>query len=69
MGAFLIVTMTCGGNMLLPFAKVGEGEKMSSMRKSCFIQSAKRAPVEEYFFPSGDLETFICNSHSEGLTT
>ena len=36
-GAFLIVTMT-------------GGEKMSSMRKSCPIQSTNRAPVEKYVF-------------------
>lgn len=51
MGAFLILTMTGeGGGHATPFVEVGEGEKMSSMRKSCPIKNANKAPVEKYFF-------------------
>lgn len=40
------------GGMLLPFAEVGEGEKMSSMRKSCPIPKCQKGPFWEILFPS-----------------
>lgn len=54
MGAFLILTMTGeGGGHATTFVEVGEGEKMSSMRKSCPIKNAIMPLLRNTFFDLG----------------
>lgn len=57
------------GGVLVPFAGVEEGKKMSSMKRVVSSKVPIGPLLRNTFSPSGDLEMVTCNSYSEGLTT